>query len=667
MLTLALGAVIATTALPAFSQDNFPDTPENHWAYEALGRMRAAGLLVGYPDGLFRGSRPASRYEMAVALHALYQHLKGLTDGLEAQHNALAAKVNSMSTEGFATKDELRQVQEALATTKAALDGMKAWGDDIAALKRMTQTFERELASMGVDVEAIKKSVQDLEARVTALEGRKPPVDFSGSVDMAMIGAGSKDMNYGMTVDGRPTGVGPSGEFVGGFADNQVYHMAAFQMKGTNETGPKWRARMIAANTMGGYSFGAASTSNFAFGNQSWVFPGQEFGEAATEVWMQRLEVSSDTSLWGQNFSFRAGRVGHKLGNWFFRRIDSSPYFWNEDWDNGEWTFDGAVFDLKLGSANLNVFGGRQSERYTTDWNDINPMWGGNHEQYFTPGFNSRPFGVEWGTLMVDQHLGASLGIPLSDRGNITLNYLIGDSNSTVGIGNSLFANKVIVFGGEAKFKVNDRISIYGGYSQSNLADGNDTTLDQDNAAYWASIGYKSDRWGLSLGYQSIDPLFGAPGDWGRIGAWWLPTGIQGCTGKLHFNLSDKLQLMARGGFFKGRDVEVNGDPGMSNEDKVSTVNVSLNYKMNENWNLMLGGEFVNWDLQDQTDGFSGGKPTEKWYRLGLKYRFTENVWWSFLWEISDYDNDGVGSFQTPWGANEAKGYIFATQFGIKF
>jgi hypothetical protein len=81
----------------------------------------------------------------------------------------------------------------------------------------------------------------------------------------------------------------------------------------------------------------------------------------------------------------------------------------------------------------------------------------------------------------------------------------------------------------------------------------------------------------------------------------------------------------------------------------------------------MLGGEFVNWDLQDQTDGFSGGKPTEKWYRLGLKYRFTENVWWSFLWEISDYDNDGVGSFQTPWGANEAKGYIFATQFGIKF
>jgi len=51
-LSLVLGVI---TVMPAVAQDNFPDVPENHWAYKDLARMKAEGLLVGYPDGLFRG------------------------------------------------------------------------------------------------------------------------------------------------------------------------------------------------------------------------------------------------------------------------------------------------------------------------------------------------------------------------------------------------------------------------------------------------------------------------------------------------------------------------------------------------------------------------------------------------------------------------------------
>lgn len=62
-LKLAFFATVAgVTVLPAIAQDNFPDVPSNHWAYEALARMKKEGLLVGYPDGLYRGSRPLSRY-----------------------------------------------------------------------------------------------------------------------------------------------------------------------------------------------------------------------------------------------------------------------------------------------------------------------------------------------------------------------------------------------------------------------------------------------------------------------------------------------------------------------------------------------------------------------------------------------------------------------------
>ncbi|HSI71607.1 MAG TPA: S-layer homology domain-containing protein, partial [Fimbriimonas sp.] len=79
----ALASVLAVGMVaPAFAQDNFPDVPENHWAFEALARLKAAGILVGYPDGLFRGGRPASRYELAVALHAAWQNMQNITNGL---------------------------------------------------------------------------------------------------------------------------------------------------------------------------------------------------------------------------------------------------------------------------------------------------------------------------------------------------------------------------------------------------------------------------------------------------------------------------------------------------------------------------------------------------------------------------------------------------------
>ena len=47
----------------------FPDVPENHWAYEYIGRLAAAGIVEGYPDGMFNGNRMMSRYEFAAMLY----------------------------------------------------------------------------------------------------------------------------------------------------------------------------------------------------------------------------------------------------------------------------------------------------------------------------------------------------------------------------------------------------------------------------------------------------------------------------------------------------------------------------------------------------------------------------------------------------------------------
>jgi hypothetical protein len=122
-LTLVLGAAVI---MPAVAQDNFPDVPENHWAYKELARMKAEGLLVGYPDGLFRGGRPASRYELAVAVHATWANLKGVTDGLKGQIDDLMKRL-----EGVPTKADLDNLRAAI---EALQNQVKVNSDDIAGL-----------------------------------------------------------------------------------------------------------------------------------------------------------------------------------------------------------------------------------------------------------------------------------------------------------------------------------------------------------------------------------------------------------------------------------------------------------------------------------------------------------------------------------------------------
>lgn len=63
---------------PNMSKD-FPDVPENHWAYEAVSRLAGNDILQGYPDGEFHGERTMTRYEMAEIIY------NALSRGAEAE------------------------------------------------------------------------------------------------------------------------------------------------------------------------------------------------------------------------------------------------------------------------------------------------------------------------------------------------------------------------------------------------------------------------------------------------------------------------------------------------------------------------------------------------------------------------------------------------------
>ena len=63
---------------PNMSKD-FPDVPDNHWAYEAVSRLAGNDIIQGYEDGKYHGERTMTRYEMAVIIY------KALQKGIKAE------------------------------------------------------------------------------------------------------------------------------------------------------------------------------------------------------------------------------------------------------------------------------------------------------------------------------------------------------------------------------------------------------------------------------------------------------------------------------------------------------------------------------------------------------------------------------------------------------
>lgn len=112
---------VAAFAAPALSQTNpFMDVPMNHWAYDAIGQLAAHGILSGYPDGLYKGQQPTTRYEMA----------------------------------------------SALARALAVVDMTKASKQDVEMLKRLVVEFKDELEALGVRVDELDERVAIFEDRL---------------------------------------------------------------------------------------------------------------------------------------------------------------------------------------------------------------------------------------------------------------------------------------------------------------------------------------------------------------------------------------------------------------------------------------------------------------------------------------------------------------------
>ena len=144
LVTLLAG--LLTVLSMGFGLAQFSDVPAGHWAKEAVEALAAKGIILGFPDGTFRGNENLTRYQAALLIYRLLQQIE-----------------EELKTQGTSP------TMEALAP------------EDLEALKNAVQELAAELASLGVRVSALedsaatKEDIARLEAMIAELKAQPMP------------------------------------------------------------------------------------------------------------------------------------------------------------------------------------------------------------------------------------------------------------------------------------------------------------------------------------------------------------------------------------------------------------------------------------------------------------------------------------------------------------
>ncbi|RAK09787.1 S-layer family protein [Halanaerobium saccharolyticum] len=185
-ITIALILVVAL-AMPAFGQ-SFSDVPSDHWAYDAINKLVAAGIVEGYPDGEYKGSQNMTRYEMAVMVSRAL-------DNIVAEQEALANQVDEMG-EGLTTG----QAEDVTAIVKSLMEKntqdslSDAQAEEVADIvDALTFELQAELKVLGADIDALGKDVDELAAKVDAMDVPEDNIEFGMDVTTSFEVANYED------------------------------------------------------------------------------------------------------------------------------------------------------------------------------------------------------------------------------------------------------------------------------------------------------------------------------------------------------------------------------------------------------------------------------------------------------------------------------------------
>jgi len=631
---LVLGTVMSAGAQQA--PDMFKDLDTNHWAYQAVESLRAKNIVWGYPDGWFRGKRTLTRYEFAVALDRALKSIKVTeTAGKQGETGAQgpAGAQGAQGEKGEAGPQGPSGVSP----------------EDLDKIKKLAGEFKDELSGLGNNIAAINRKLDGVIKDVADLKDQwnKAPKLYGG----AFIGIRSDRANGGyVDYDGRPSGG------LGLVNSPVVVHQYVLGVK---------------ANLAGGGSVDAALTSNNYknyLGDLSGIGPVNS--NAAADTYIHHLEINTPFTALGQGGKLTIGRTSVALGHLTLMRPDTDRYFSNPFEDTGKYTLDGAKLSTKFGSVTADIVAGQTKSYQGTNGVAINsPLAGSTTATIFGGGV--KPFGqAALGQMTVDQLIAVKLGLNtnlLGKETKLSVTALDGSADQPSSVGAGGISN-ILVLGGSLSTKFSEKVGFDGEWAKSITGVGRFKSVGvSQNNAFTGNFGFGIGGIDIKAGYRYIDPLYYAPGYWGRIGNWLNPTNIQGPTFRANYNFNSTMG-MNFGGDFLSAARDRAGSGGLGTDDNINRVLVGVRWDVAKNFKTTLDWEGVYWKLNGSHGGaFSNAgtvHPTEQYLTLGTGYNLTSNTALKLSYQIGDFNGHGV---LNGGAGNQFNNNTFTTQVSVKF
>ena len=183
-------AGLLTVLSMGFASAQFSDVPAGHWAKEAVEKIAAEGIILGFPDGTFRGNENLTRYQAAMIIYRLLQKLEPGQMGAMDQETITALR-NAVQ--------ELAAELASLGVRVSALEDNAASKSDVARLEKMIAELKGMPSGEGASGAALKDLADRVEAaaiaadtalaQVQALEGKVDAVGAQASANADSIKA----------------------------------------------------------------------------------------------------------------------------------------------------------------------------------------------------------------------------------------------------------------------------------------------------------------------------------------------------------------------------------------------------------------------------------------------------------------------------------------------
>ena len=217
-LVLAMAMALGVTA-SAYAANPFSDVPAGHWAYDAVNKLAAEGVVDGYPDGTYGGDKLMTRYEMAqivakamakgANVDKLAAEFADELDSLGVRVANLEKKADNVKITGeirasYRDVDGDRKGHEGNLRSRLWVNGQVNEDWSYTGMFENNQTFAgkddegKSLGSSGEDdVDLARAYVEGRLGGLDVVAGRYNEVTFSGNIldanlDMAKVSYGDK-------------------------------------------------------------------------------------------------------------------------------------------------------------------------------------------------------------------------------------------------------------------------------------------------------------------------------------------------------------------------------------------------------------------------------------------------------------------------------------------